>query len=135
MKYVKSEYEINALIGLAKELAHRSPNRLKHAALVLDKKWRVLSYGVNHGYVHAEVDAIRKLPIYKRKNTILISVRLSQGGHYVATAKPCPACRKILLRYNVKKVFYTTRNRTLIESKVRDLEYDEARSITRVALA
>lgn len=115
---MKSKHVI-PLVMLAKELAHRSPNRLKHAAIVLDNKWRVISHGVNHGYVHAEVDAIRKIPESKRRNLIVIGVRLSQAGHHIATAKPCRACQKALYKSGVKKVFYTTKDRNIVEAKLK----------------
>lgn len=107
------EERIAELVDAAKKYARRSPCRFKHAALILDKNLRVLSYGVNAEHVHAEIAAFRKLPRRKRYNRIVISVRLTQGGHDVSYAKPCGACLKIINRYRSNSVFYTTRTREI----------------------
>ena len=101
------------LIALAAKIAKRSPNKMQHGALVLDRKHKVLAYGNNYKFTHAEIAALRKIPERARQGTIIISVRLTQGGHDVSNARPCSACQKALKKYGVREVFYTTTDRTV----------------------
>lgn len=58
--------------------------------------------------VHAEARLCKKLG---KDAPMVIVVRVSKTGE-LAMAKPCPNCERLLKRYRVKKVFYTTGNGT-----------------------
>jgi hypothetical protein len=102
----------------------------------------ILSYGINimgdtEGMVcgiHAEHDAIRKLrPLkYKKKlkNIDILVIRISKTNKFYLS-KPCNRCICMMktlpnkLGYNIKNVYYSTNNGTIIKTTLRKLETEE----------
>ena len=98
-----------------------------------------MSYGENQnkgvtdvGFrsIHAEDNAIRKLPIQPRnkrlKKVDLLVVRINRGGS-LGNSKPCVHCLLLLSEklpdkgYQVANVYYSTSNGTIAETKLKHL--------------
>ena len=83
------------------------------------KKLNILSYGINHyrtvgNSIHAEYDAIRKLPISRRKKKVnMLVIRITKTG-IVGNSCPCNSCKYMLQNfaithgYDVRTVWYST---------------------------
>jgi len=105
-------------------------------------KLKILSFGVNSmgdslglkPGVHAEFDAIRKLPPLKRKrrleNINILVIRLS-GKNKLQQSKPCFNCIKMMnslpnkLGYSIKNVYYSDNNGKILKTTLRELESEE----------
>lgn len=111
----------------------------------------MLSYGENHydtrgifPTVHAEDDAINKLPVLKRnrklKKVDLLVIRANQGGT-VGNSKPCFKCIGDLYKKLPKKgyvldtVYYTDKGEVLVSKKFSQLLYDDAKHIPKYFIA
>jgi deoxycytidylate deaminase len=97
-------------------------------AIITDRRGRVLSIGKNsyvkthpemkklsiavHGndtklYLHAEVDALIKVPKKKRHKMHKIFVERKAASGQPMLAAPCPVCQAAIKQYGVKKISYT----------------------------
>jgi hypothetical protein len=76
-----------------------------HVVFVM-KGGKVLAHGVNKGNIHAEWACLNKLWPNKRKDTTIISYRITRSGK-LAMARPCPKCFALLKKFGVKKVIYS----------------------------
>lgn len=81
---------------LALDLLRRSRLNVQMAAVIIDKHDRFVSWGWNHGYIHAEAHAIgranpRRLP----GSFIFIAGKRRKSGNLVE-AKPCPHCQALI---------------------------------------
>jgi hypothetical protein len=108
----------------------------------------VISYGENRynnggifPTVHAEDDAINKLPVLRRnrrrlKKIDLLVIRANQGGT-VGNSKPCEKCLGDLYRKLPKKgyvldtVHYTDKGEILVSKKFTKLLYDENKHVSK----
>lgn len=98
------------------------------------------SYGIDHKYpgcihagIHAEIDAINKLPTirnkHKHKQINLFITRLSITCRML-NSKPCNNCIKqmkyltYLKGYNIKRIYYSDDNGNIIQTKLTNLEAD-----------
>ena len=114
----KSE-EAHSLMRLAKRESEKSTSRFAMGAVITKGK-RVLGRGFNskrfhqtlgsglYSCFHAESsaihDAIRCRPVQSlRRSTILIYRR---GNNL---AKPCPDCQKLLKKFGIRKVIYSSK--------------------------
>jgi pyrimidine deaminase RibD-like protein len=77
----------------------------KHAAVVI-RGGSIISIGVNHDQVHAEVAALKKLWPSERRGTKIVTLRLRKSGG-LGIAKPCPACEQYMRDNGVKAVTYS----------------------------
>jgi deoxycytidylate deaminase len=77
----------------------------KHAALVV-RGGSIISVGVNHDEVHAEVQALKTLWPSERRGTRIIVVRMTRGGR-LGMSKPCKACENFMRASGVKSVQYS----------------------------
>jgi deoxycytidylate deaminase len=79
--------------------------------------------------IHAEEDAIRKLPFRKNKKKIeidLLVIRINKNGKLL-NSKPCSNCLKKMKNikgYKIKYVHYSTENGTIVTQKLSDLLQD-----------
>ena len=106
------------------------------------KKARILSYGVNkmgdsEGIIpgiHAEYDAIKKLPPLKRnkklKNINLLVIRLS-AKNQLQSSKPCNNCIDIMKTMPIKKgykiqyIYYSDSNQNIVKTTLYNLDNEE----------
>lgn len=120
MKQIKL---LNKAIELAKSL--KSQDRYKLSAIVTDKKNNILSFGVNSYkkthptqayyaekvgkynsiFLHAEIDAVSKIPYNKKPYAIYIA-RVGKTGE-PRLAKPCKICNKAIKDSGIEKIYYT----------------------------
>jgi deoxycytidylate deaminase len=76
---------------------------------------RYTSHWTQHwqGSLHAEeaaiLQAVKKHGISELNGSTIHVVRLDKSND-MAMAKPCPHCQKLLRRFQVKKVLYSTKN-------------------------
>jgi pyrimidine deaminase RibD-like protein len=100
-------------VKLAGTARHRSH---KHSALVF-RGGALISQGVNHDTVHAEVQALKKLWPSHRAGTTVLTIRMTKGGN-LGMAKPCPICEAYMRGAGVKKVIYSDASGQLITMKL-----------------
>jgi hypothetical protein len=105
-------------------------------------KTRILSYGFNlmgdingiNSGIHAECDALRKLPPNKNKKKLkiisLLVVRIS-GKNKLQSSKPCFNCIKCMktlplkLGYKIQNIYYSNNEGFIIKSDLDYLDNDE----------
>ena len=109
---------IVSLESLIISLLYSQVASVVHARGVL-KKLNILSYGINHyrtvgNSIHAEYDAIRKLPISRRvKKVNMLVIRITKTG-IIGNSCPCDSCKYMLQTfaithgYDVRTVWYST---------------------------
>jgi hypothetical protein len=101
-----------------------------------------LTYGVNKyadvgglkPTIHAEQDAINRLPILPKKKTLaninILVIRISKSGK-LGTSKPCEKCiyaMKMLPErrgYRIKNVYYSNVEGNILQTTIRKLESEE----------
>jgi cytidine deaminase len=106
------------------------------------KKANILSFGINtlgdvDGLtpgIHAEHDAIRKLPPLRRRNKLeninMLVIRLSTTNK-LQMSKPCVNCIQMMnsmpekLGYKIKNVYYSNSNGNIIKTNLKNLENEE----------
>lgn len=104
----------------AMTIAHRSPCLLhKHGAVIVRDN-EIISKGFNHKHihlyhkmsVHAEVDALCKLPHNKKflSQCDMYVVRIGNDnmGCPLKYSKPCPDCAKAINKAGIRRVYYST---------------------------
>jgi tRNA(Arg) A34 adenosine deaminase TadA len=106
--------QIRSAIKAARKSTHAS---FLHGAILM-KGSNIKGWGSNRGPMHAEVSALSGVWPSERKGCTLISVRITKGHGVLANAKPCADCEKVLREAGIKKVIYSTSERTLAEMKL-----------------
>jgi deoxycytidylate deaminase len=109
-------------------------------AATLDKRRRIISIGensltkthplmyhysskskMNHKiYLHAELSAMVKS--HSPAHSIMV-IRVSRGGEY-AMAMPCPLCMMAINEANIKKVYYSNRDKGLTMVSMKEFYND-----------
>lgn len=107
------EPRLRRAIKLSEKARHKAH---RHAALVY-KSGALVSQGVNHDEVHAEVGALKKLWPSERKDTTVVSVRMTRGGR-LGIAKPCPECERYMKENGVKKVIYSDEDGQMVTMRL-----------------
>jgi deoxycytidylate deaminase len=92
---------IRKLIKTARKSTHRSYH---HGAIVI-RGGAIISSGYNHGFIHAEVHAIKKLWPNTVKGCSVMVVRVTDKGF--GKSKPCAECYKYMRDVGIGKVTYT----------------------------
>jgi len=84
--------------------------------------------------LHAEIDAYTKIKNYKNvpKKMDLLVVRITNGGN-LAESRPCFHCINILAKskLNIKNIYYSTSDRTIVCEKFVDLVSSTKKYVTR----
>jgi len=105
-------------LRIARAVALNSPHPLfRHATLVF-KGGKLLARGYNHDNIHSEQVALSKIWPNKRKDVVLLNVRLSKNGENLRNSKPCPNCQKFLEEFKISKVFYTDSDGNLLVERI-----------------
>lgn len=112
------------ILNYATRIALQLPFQYRLAAVITDKKGNILSVGINSYtkthpkqkywsaragqqgriYLHAEIDAIRRIR-FGKPYAIYISRATPKGG--TACARPCKACELAIKHEGIKEVHYT----------------------------
>jgi tRNA(Arg) A34 adenosine deaminase TadA len=110
------KYKINQWIDRLHRKTQQSNMQHKHAAVLLDKRGKYLSIGVNtlkdnrqdrdYCSVHAEMAACRKVPRTMLKDSTLIVIRVSRNGNLLNSA-PCDRCRELISNLGIKRIYYS----------------------------
>lgn len=111
------------------DVAEMSTMIFKHGAVIFSTKTgKIIAEGYNHtaNYmshlwsVHAEVDAISKVPQGLRKQVfkdcVMLVVRISGKDSHSCLSAPCENCRKEIEKAGIKRTFYSVdreRNETI----------------------
>jgi len=135
----------NAPIERLKDIARKSTNTIKHAAVVMIGG-KILSYGFNSmrgsKTDHAECSAIRKYmytrginetTIFKRKFSKLtvVVIRLSCGDN-ISMSKPCKHCIEYMRKLGIKAVIYSNNNGDMIKENVKKINNKHVCQLRRV---
>lgn len=103
----------------AARLAMKSTMTHQHGC-VLVLNGEIIAEGFNHVSthmyhrfsVHSEVDALQKAKRYRHQlaDAEMYVVRIASGkfDHCLKYSKPCSGCQTAILKYGVKKVYYST---------------------------
>jgi deoxycytidylate deaminase len=102
----------------ASKIAEKSSMTHQHGCVIVSDEGNILSCGYNkmedfmcHKYsIHAEIDAICKVKKNKsilQQSTMYI-VRISKRGIALKYSKPCSDCQKMIEKYGIKRVYYST---------------------------
>lgn len=101
----------------AAQIAFRSNLVQRHGCLIVNSQTdEILSSGFNHTYIHmyhkfschAEYDALRKVKkTFDLSNAEMYVVRIGPNGAYLKMSKPCEGCKKLILKANIGKVYYS----------------------------
>lgn len=102
---------------MAIKLCQKSHHHQHHHGAIVVAGGAIKAVGYNHGQIHAEIHALKKLWPSERKNVKLYSLRFSKGGKW-AMAKPCANCEKFLREAGVKVVYYTTESGNMEKMKL-----------------
>ena len=82
---------------------------------------------------HAEIDAINKIKKKKNlpKQVDIVVIKLTKSGQ-LGESRPCYHCLCSLERsnLNIKHVYYSTKNNTIIREKLADMKYCEHTQIS-----
>lgn len=77
---------------------------------------------LKHGTLHAEVDALLKLPIQKKTKTIILAVyRTNKHGDKLTSSKCCKNCEKSIeiickrKNYQIKDIYYINHINQLVK--------------------
>lgn len=122
------EYQINYYFDYAKKLAKKSTMVKRHGC-VITKNGKIISTGYNtnfhckkngHWSIHAEVAAIMSCnPLYL-KNATLYVLRLGyeNSPNELMSSTPCKNCEKVIRKYKIKNIFYSTSKNNIIVKKI-----------------
>jgi deoxycytidylate deaminase len=103
----------------AARMAMKSTMTQKHGCILV-VNGEILSEGFNHHFthmchkfsIHAEADALHKAKRYKHilGDAELYVVRIATGkfDNCLKYSKPCCGCQEVILKYGIKKVYYST---------------------------
>lgn len=91
---------------VAHKLVHKARHQAHRHAAVVYRGGCVVSTGVNHDTIHAEVQALKKLWPDHRRGTTVVSIRMTRGGK-LGLAKPCAECEAYMREAGVKTVLYS----------------------------
>lgn len=129
----RNNYIINELI----QLSEKSNCNYKHASAII-KNEKVLSFGYNYHYnnisIHAEIDACKNfMKISKIKNLQGLDIIVIRSGNdkNIKLSKPCLFCFKFLQEKNIRKIYYSDENGTIINSYTCDFKTNHICSSTK----
>lgn len=128
-----------------REMRYRDFNAKNHVCIIYTKK-KILSVGVNYnlqnGSIHAEMDAVRRLPKNKTNKILKINMFISRISNenqnlsknqshsksnfdYFKLSKPCHHCLTymasicMIKKYHIDRILYTT------DTNIEDKSYTE----------
>ncbi|MDE2425633.1 MAG: hypothetical protein KGO96_06970 [Elusimicrobia bacterium] len=99
------------------KIARRSKHKNFYHAALLIRSGNIVGMSYNHDLRHAEIGALNQCWPSERRGCTLISIRITKGNK-LASAKPCPDCLSALKENGIKKVFYSTAERTIEEIRI-----------------
>jgi len=104
-------------LNIAAKIAIKSPgNPHKHGAIIVYKD-TIISSGYNHyikgNSMHAEVSAISKINkkykgILNECDIYVVRIGPNSFNNPLKYSRPCLDCESVILRYNIKNVYYST---------------------------
>ncbi len=109
---------MDSLLRLAPKISERSTNRSFIHICFAVRGGSIVSIGFNHDKIHAEQVCLNRIWQNKRQNLTLVSLRLTRSRTKLAMAKPCDECMKLIKESKIKKVLYSTPERTIETLKI-----------------
>lgn len=135
---------LNRLIEIARALEPNRPQDLNFHVCGIFRNNRLLSIGINRDKlhtgmskyeyhknlrgIHAEFDAVRKLPYETDFEKLSLAVlRIGRLGN-VASSCPCRGCQSMINQLGLKRIYYTTDKGTWESVNRRDFpEYEQVK--------
>jgi deoxycytidylate deaminase len=123
MSIRKVEQHIDYLINLA----NSSPMKFKHASAII-QNGKIYSTGVNR-YInnmdttlslHSEIQAIAGCKDLRNKSILIIRV---STNNRLKLSKPCSNCLKQIKNKNIKKIYYSTDEGTIVMEEAKNMEF------------
>lgn len=99
--------------------ALRSPLRNHRHGCIIVRNGEIVSEGYNHNFVHmfhlhsvhAEVDALSKLPRNKKFmsqcDMYVVRIGTDNMGNPLKLSKPCNSCTQAILKAGIRRVYYS----------------------------
>lgn len=105
-------------LDIAGKIALNSSMLHKHGALIVHKN-KIVSYGFNYrcdtlskNYsIHAEICAINNMKnksIFNECDMYVVRIASDTYNNILKYSKPCENCKKIINKYNIRKIYYST---------------------------
>lgn len=123
-------YEFKELISELKKNAYKSTINHKHSAALITSKQYILSIGFNHFItndihgnlktVHAEINAICKLPKKLVKGNDILVIRVNKNN--LKNSRPCNSCIDKLIKMGINKVYYSNEYGDIIYEYVNNMK-------------
>jgi len=104
-------------LSLAKKVAKKSWHKSFFHSAVLIRGGSLIATGYNKGNRHAEMACIGKAWGSEVEGCTLLSIRVTKGG-LLANGKPCFDCEQALRKAGIKKIMYSTADRTIEEMRL-----------------
>ena len=124
-------HNFEEIINKLKKNAYKSTINHKHSAALITSKQYILSIGFNHFIrnektIHAEINAICKLPkkLVKGHNLLVIRVNGNWAGTStpLKNSRPCNDCIDKLIKIGINKVYYSNEYGDIIYEYVNNME-------------
>jgi len=119
-KVCKTSEKQQTYIDIAMRLAQKSVMEHKHGAVVVINN-EVIAVGFNHKQefmchqrsIHAEVDAILKVKgrhksLLNDAEMYVVRIGTVRMNFPLKYSKPCCECQKVIRKYGIRKVYYST---------------------------
>ena len=107
-----SESHLRKAIKIAQKSNHQA---FSHSALLI-RGGNIVASASNWSWSHAEKRILAKTWDSVQKGSVLLSIRIT-ATKKLACGKPCPACEKLIRESGIKRVFYSTSERTIEEMR------------------
>lgn len=102
------------MFSLAKKIAKNSQHKQHYHSCIIVSGNKIIATGYNHKFMHAEIDALRKVVTRairsgRHQRITLYSFRWRKGGGF-GMAKPCDKCywnMRLAKMYTIDALWYT----------------------------
>lgn len=111
------------MLHLARKIAGKSQHHQHHHCCIITKGGKIVATGYNHLFMHAEMDAVRKVTTKAlrqgrtQKSLVLYSFRWRKNGTW-GNAKPCDKCMSAMYAkpwVEFAAIFYTNAEGQLVK--------------------
>lgn len=97
---------IDAALTVSGSFRHGAAVVCRNEVIAVGKNYHIDNHPRLHS-MHAEMDALMKVPRkLRRKPLYIVVVRVSNDGE-LRLSMPCPTCQKLLEKFKIPKIYYS----------------------------